>query len=417
MSQGIPIAAVSPQYGLAGADLSPPGPRRRRCSARRRSIVDDAAAFAGALEADFLAGLPVIAGAHRPAGRSSRSTPCWRRTLRPGSPRAGRHRQAAADLRLDGQAQGGDLPCTGPWPSTPPRSTACYDDPDPPVVVNQAPWSHSLGANAILQMVLHRGGTLYIDAGQPVAGRHGRDRAQPRSEIAPTYHNMVPAGWDLLAGRAGARSRIWRAPSSAGCGCCNTAARPWARAPCDRIQAVAVRTVGERISFASGYGATETGPTATNVHWPNQTHGPDGPAAPRHDGEADPRPGPPRVPGRRAPRSRRATTTRRRRRRAALRRGGLLSPGRRGAVRRSGPARGRPDVRRPPVGEFQAGQRHLRQRRRHAGRRGLGHRRRGLRRRGLRRGRARRGPADLPEHAVLPALAAAAAESLAIIRR
>jgi feruloyl-CoA synthase len=42
---------------------------------------------------------------------------------------------------------------------------------------------------------------------------------------------------------------------------------------CDRIQAVAVRTVGERISFASGYGATETGPTATNVHWPNQTMG------------------------------------------------------------------------------------------------------------------------------------------------
>jgi len=34
-----------------------------------------------------------------------------------------------------------------------------------------------------------------------------------------------------------------------------------------------VRTVGERISFASGYGATETGPTATNVHWPNQTMG------------------------------------------------------------------------------------------------------------------------------------------------
>ena len=37
----------------------------------------------------------------------------------------------------------------------------------------------------------------------------------------------------------------------------------------DRIQAVAVRTVGERISFGSGYGATETGPTASNVHWPN----------------------------------------------------------------------------------------------------------------------------------------------------
>ena len=37
----------------------------------------------------------------------------------------------------------------------------------------------------------------------------------------------------------------------------------------DRIQAVAVASVGEKISFASGYGATETGPTASNVHWTN----------------------------------------------------------------------------------------------------------------------------------------------------
>src|SRR6202012_2575257 len=42
-----------------------------------------------------------------------------------------------------------------------------------------------------------------------------------------------------------------------------------AQSVCDRIQAVAMRTVGEQISFGSGYGATETGPTACNVHWPN----------------------------------------------------------------------------------------------------------------------------------------------------
>jgi feruloyl-CoA synthase len=42
---------------------------------------------------------------------------------------------------------------------------------------------------------------------------------------------------------------------------------------CDRIQAVAVATVGEKISFASGYGATETGPTAANVHWTNDRMG------------------------------------------------------------------------------------------------------------------------------------------------
>jgi feruloyl-CoA synthase len=45
------------------------------------------------------------------------------------------------------------------------------------------------------------------------------------------------------------------------------------QAVADRIQAVAIRTVGEKISFASGYGATETGPTACNVHWPNHRMG------------------------------------------------------------------------------------------------------------------------------------------------
>src|SRR5439155_849396 len=40
---------------------------------------------------------------------------------------------------------------------------ACFNDPEPPVMVNSAPWSHSLGANSILHMSLHRGGTLYID--------------------------------------------------------------------------------------------------------------------------------------------------------------------------------------------------------------------------------------------------------------
>jgi feruloyl-CoA synthase len=139
------------------------------------------------------------------------------------------------------------------------------------VVVNQAPWSHSLGANAILQMVTERGGTLYIDAGQPVAGRH-LETVRNLKEIAPTYHNMVPAGWDLLAGelerdealarRFFSRIRVLQYGGAA-----------LAQSTCDRIQAVARATVGEGITFSCGYGATETGPTATTVHWPNLTMG------------------------------------------------------------------------------------------------------------------------------------------------
>jgi feruloyl-CoA synthase len=79
---------------------------------------------------------------------------------------------------------------------------------------------------------------------------------------------MVPAGWDLLAAelernaalaqRFFSRVRVLQYGGAA-----------LAQSTCDRIQAVARATVGEGITFASGYGATETGPTATNVHWPN----------------------------------------------------------------------------------------------------------------------------------------------------
>jgi len=268
MSQGIPIAAVSPQYGLAGADLNRLA-HAVALLAPGAVFVDDAAAFAVALEADFLAGLPVIAGANaRPedvaleALMSAPPAPCIaaaddiaKLLLTSGStgkPKAviALHRAVAINAA---------------------QVTACYDDPEPPVVVNQAPWSHSLGANAILQMVLHRGGALYIDAGQPVAGRN-RPTIENLKLIAPTYHNMVPAGWDLMAGELErdpdlartffSRVRVLQYGGAA-----------MGQSLCDRIQAVAVRTVGERISFASGYGATETGPTATNVHWPNQTMG------------------------------------------------------------------------------------------------------------------------------------------------
>jgi len=268
MSQAMPIAAVSPQYGLAGADLS----RLAHAVSLIRPgavFVGDGAAFAGALEADFLAGLPVIAGAAPRAG----DVPIERLLAASPAPWIAAPDDIAKLLLTSGSTgkpkavmmlhRGAAVAAA--------QVSACYDDPEPPVVVNQAPWSHSLGANAILQMVLHRGGTLYIDAGQPVAGRDG-ETVRNLTDIATTYHNMVPAGWDLLAGhlerdQALARNFFSRVRvlqyGGAGLG----------QSTCDRIMAVAARTVGERISFAAGFGATETGPTALLTQWPNQTTG------------------------------------------------------------------------------------------------------------------------------------------------
>ena len=268
MSLGIPVAAVSPQYGLAGANLS------RLAHAvdlidPAAVLVDDPADFADALDSECLAGLPVI------ATRGARPGVVTLENLLRAPPIDGTARpDDIAKLLLTSGSTGKPkaVICLHRAVAvTAAQVAACFADPEPPVVVNQAPWSHSLGANAILQMVTHRGGTLYIDAGQPVAGRH-HDTVRNLREIAPTYHNMVPAGWDLLAGELERDADLARTFFSR-VRLLQYGGAALGQSTCDRIQAVARATVGEGISFSSGYGATETGPTATNVHWPNLTMG------------------------------------------------------------------------------------------------------------------------------------------------
>ncbi|PLR28034.1 feruloyl-CoA synthase [Caulobacter zeae] len=268
MSLGAPAAPVSPQYGLLGADLS----RLAHAVERLKPAavyVDDAAAFAGALDHDCLDGLPVIASrntrpgdqpfeallASPPAADVAQGDDIAKLLLTSGS--TGRPKAVIcthANIALNAA-----------------QIEACYADREPPVLVNSAPWSHSLGANAILHMVLHRGGTLHIDAGQPVPGRFG-ETLRNLHEVSPTYHNMVPAGWGLLVGELERDPALARTFFSR-VRVLQYGGASMAQSILDRVQAVALATTGERITFAAGYGATETGPTACNIHWLNARSG------------------------------------------------------------------------------------------------------------------------------------------------
>jgi feruloyl-CoA synthase len=268
MSQRMPIAPVSPQYGLKGAN---PARLAMACRVLKPACVytDDAELFAEGLLQPGLAGLPVVTSKNPgPRHVLFEEMLKGRREVanaRPGDP---------AKYLLTSGSTGHPKAVIGSHGNISRNSAqidACFDDPEPPVMVNSAPWSHSLGANSILHMSVHRGGTLYIDHGQPTAARFGETVRNLR-EISPTYQNMVPAGWMLfvdelekdekLARRFFEKVRVLQYGGAA-----------LGQAVADRIQAVAVRTVGEKISFASGYGATETGPTACNVHWTNETMG------------------------------------------------------------------------------------------------------------------------------------------------
>jgi feruloyl-CoA synthase len=269
MSLGAPAAPVSPQYGLKGADLT----RLRHAVERLKPAAvyaDDAEAFGDALAAPFLAGLPIVVSRNARPGDVAFDDLLNSASIEPVA-----QPDDIAKLLLTSGSTG--LPkavvCThANIALNAAQIEACYADPEPPVLVNSAPWSHSLGANAILHMVLHRGGTLYIDAGQPLAGGRFAETVRNLREVATTYHNMVPAGWGLFVGElerdAALAARFFEKVRVLQYG-----GASMAQSILDRVQAVAVRTIGERITFAAGYGATETGPTACNIHWLNARSG------------------------------------------------------------------------------------------------------------------------------------------------
>ncbi|MEL7136743.1 MAG: AMP-binding protein, partial [Pseudomonadota bacterium] len=91
-------------------------------------------------------------------------------------------------------------------------------------------------------------------------------------EVSTTQHTTVPAAWAALATEferddALAETFFKRICSMAYGGAA------MGQDIYERIQNVAVRVTGKRISLSAGYGATETAPTASNVHWPNDTMG------------------------------------------------------------------------------------------------------------------------------------------------
>ena len=266
MRAGIAAAPVTPQYALPGAELS----RLRHALTLLGPgavYVDDAHAFADALAAAPLApGVAVIGPAdleRLSVGPSApdRAVPGEVAKLLLTSGSTGAPKAVAlshANLAINAA-----------------QVAACYDDPDPPVMVNSAPWSHSLGAHAILHMAAHRGGALFIDAGQPTAARFG-ETLRNLAEVETTYLNMVPAGWALLAD---ALERDRRGDGALGR---TVFARlrvmqyGGAGLPADvlrRVGEAAVRACGERVTFAAGYGVTETTPTVSNVRWPNDRSG------------------------------------------------------------------------------------------------------------------------------------------------
>jgi feruloyl-CoA synthase len=91
-------------------------------------------------------------------------------------------------------------------------------------------------------------------------------------EVSPTYYANVPAGYAALAAAMEKDDALCRSFFRN----LSLMAYGGARLPDDlyeRMQSLAVRTTGQRIVFYTGWGSTETAPTATGTYWDTERVG------------------------------------------------------------------------------------------------------------------------------------------------
>ena len=131
---------------------------------------------------------------------------------------------------------------------------------EPPVTLDWSPWNHTAGGNHDFNLILHHGGTLYIDDGRPTAA--GMDATvRNLRDVSPTWYFNVPKGYaalvpymrddpELAKSFYKNLNMMWYAGAG-------MAQHVW-----DELDELSVRATGERIVVLSGLGSTETAPFA-----------------------------------------------------------------------------------------------------------------------------------------------------------
>jgi feruloyl-CoA synthase len=133
------------------------------------------------------------------------------------------------------------------------------------VLVDWLPWNHTFAGNHNFNLILRLAGTLYLDAGKPVP-ELVKETVRTLSEVSPTIYLSVPAGYAALLPHLEQNAALAQ----------NFFKRlrlifyAAAALPQDlwqRLDAIALRTTGERIPMTSSWGATETAPMAAAAHY------------------------------------------------------------------------------------------------------------------------------------------------------
>ena len=268
---GVPVVPVSPAYSLMSQDY---GKVKHIAALVKPGLVyaADAGPFGGVLARRRLRRRRARA---LRAARARRASPSWSRPGRRWTSRT-RWRAVGPDSvakilftsRLDGDAQGRASTRTG---CCAPTSRALaqiwpFTEDTPPVLVDWLPWNHTFGGNHNFNLILKRGGTLYIDAGRP-APPLIPITVRNLTEIAPTIYFNVPAGYGALLPFL-ERDEALRARFFERLDLIFYAAAALPQDLWTRLEDVAREARGEPVMMTSSWGLTETSPLATAAHFP-----------------------------------------------------------------------------------------------------------------------------------------------------
>jgi len=296
MHAGVPIAPVSPAYSLMSRDF-----------ATIRAIVKllqpglvyagDGAKFAAVLDAVDFGGAELVLGESIPAGRKARAFQDLLAT--PAGPEID-----AAFARINPDTIAKFLFTSGstgePKGVINTQRMLCSNQQaiqqlwpflaqTPPVIVDWLPWNHTFGANHNFNMVLANGGSLYVDEGKPVPGLIEKTVANLR-EISPTIYFNVPRGFDalipFLEKDEALRENFFRRLQLIFYAAAALPQNLW-----EKLEALSIRARGKRTTMVSAWGATETAPLVTSVHFEIERAGVIGLPAPGIELKLTPREG------------------------------------------------------------------------------------------------------------------------------
>lgn len=136
---------------------------------------------------------------------------------------------------------------------------------EPPIFIDWLPWNHTFGGNHNFGLTLYNGGSLYIDEGKPTP-KGIATTVQNLREISPTAYFNVPKGFEMLIpyleNEPELRQKFFKNLHIFFYAGASLAQPVW-----NRLEELALETIGVKIPIITGLGCTESGPSAMFASW------------------------------------------------------------------------------------------------------------------------------------------------------